>query len=185
MSALIAHTSGTRQTIAIETTDAAHLEATRKRLTAAQRRAVDDSGFIAAPGTFALVNDVAGKLVRVLAGVDAHDPLGALGGLPCALPEATFYLADESVLTDPNRAALGWALGAYQFTRYRTAKRAPATLAVSAENLRVLAPLVAATAQVRDLVNTPTEDMGPQELAGAIKALGKTHKASVHEWVGD
>ena len=185
MSALIERTSGARHGIAIETTDAAHLAATRKRLTAPQRRAVDDSGFLASPGTFALVNDVTGKLVRVLAGVEAHDPLGALGGLPAVLPETTFYLADESVLADPVRAALGWALGAYQFTRYRKAKRAPATLAVSADDLRTLAPLVAATAQVRDLVNTPTEDMGPEQLAGAIKALGKTYKATVREWVGD
>ncbi|MEW5314979.1 MAG: hypothetical protein WDW38_006437 [Sanguina aurantia] len=185
MSALIALTSGARHGIAIETTDATHLAATRKRLTAPQRRAVDDSGFTASPGTFALVNDVAGKLVRVLAGVEAHDPLGALGGLPAALPEATFYLADEGVLADPIRAALGWALGAYQFTRYRKAKRAPATLAVSTDDLRTLAPLAAATAQVRDLVNTPTEDMGPEQLAGAIKVLGKTHKATVREWVGD
>lgn len=186
MSALIERTSGARQCVAIETTDAAHLAATRKRLTAPQRRAVDASGFTAAAGSFALVNDVTGKLVRVLVGVDARDPLAALGGLPSTLPEATTYqLADETVLLDPIRAALGWALGAYQFTRYRAARRAPATLAVSADDLRTLKPLVAATAQVRDLVNTPTEDMGPQELSNAIKLLAKTHKASVREWVGE
>jgi len=38
---------------------------------------------------------------------------------------------------------------------------------------------------VRDLVNTPTEDMGPKQLADAVKQLGKTHKAKVREWVGD
>jgi leucyl aminopeptidase len=38
---------------------------------------------------------------------------------------------------------------------------------------------------VRDLVNTPTEDMGPEQLGDAIKQLGKTHKAKVRDWVGD
>jgi leucyl aminopeptidase len=185
MSALIERTTGARQSIAIETTDVAHLAAARKRLSAAQRRSLDDSGFIAAPGTFALINDVAGKLVRVLAGVDARDALGAISGLSISLHVATYHLADEGVLGNTTQAALGWALGAYQFTRYRKAKRAPATLAVSADDLRTLQPLVDATAQVRDLVNTPTEDMGPEHLAAAVKALARTHKAKVSERIGN
>jgi leucyl aminopeptidase len=185
MSALIERQSGARHSIAIETTDAAHYAATRRRLSAAQRRWLSDSAFAATPGSFALLSDAAGKLVRVLVGVDPHDPLAALAALPCSLPEANYHLAAESVLTDPAQAALGWALGAYQFNRYRQAKRAPARLAIAAAELQQLAPLVQATAQVRDLVNTPTEDMGPKQLADAIKQLGKTHKAKVREWVGD
>ncbi|HTH68011.1 MAG TPA: leucyl aminopeptidase family protein [Rhodanobacter sp.] len=185
MSALIERPSGPRRSIAIETTDAKHYAATRKRLTAAQRRWLTDSGFAAAPDTFALLADDAGKLVRVLAGVDARAPLTALAALPCALPEANYHLADEGVLDDPLQAALGWALGAYQFGRYRQPKRAPARLVVSSADLAQLAPLVEATAQVRDLVNTPTEDMGPAQLADAVRQLGKTHRAKVREWVGD
>jgi leucyl aminopeptidase len=185
MSALIERQPGGRQSIAIETTDAAHYAATRRRLSAAQRRWLGDSGFEAAAGTFALVSDPAGKLVRVVAGVDASDPLAALAALPCALPEASYHLAAEGVLGDAALAALGWALGAYQFNRYRQPKRAPARLAVSATELQQLEPLVKATAHVRDLVNTPTEDMGPAQLSEAIKQLGKAHKAKVREWVGD
>ncbi|OOG53359.1 leucyl aminopeptidase family protein [Rhodanobacter sp. C03] len=185
MSALIERQPGSRHSIAIETTDAAHYAATRRRLSAAQRRWLSDSGFEAAPGTFAMLADPSGKLVRVLVGVDVQDALGALAALPTALPEANYHLAAEGVLTDLHQAALGWALGAYQFTRYRQAKRPPARLVVAAAELQQLAPLVQATAQVRDLVNTPTEDMGPKQLADAVKQLGKTHKAKVREWVGD
>ena len=185
MSALIERQPGSHHSIAIETTDAAHYAASRRRLTAAQRRWLSDSGFEAASGTFALLADPAGKLVRVLVGVDAHDPLGALAALPGSLPEANYHLAPEGVPVDPIQTALGWALGAYQFTRYRQAKRAPARLVVTAAELQQLTPLVEATNQVRDLVNTPTEDMGPKQLADAIKQLGKTYKAKVREWVGD
>ncbi|WEN15116.1 leucyl aminopeptidase family protein [Rhodanobacter sp. AS-Z3] len=185
MSALIERQSNTRHSIAIETTDAAHYAACKRRLTAAQKRWLGDSGFAAAAGTFALLSDPSGKLVRVLVGVDAQQPLSALAALPCSLPEATYHLADEGVLGDRHQAALGWALGAYQFTRYRQPKRAPAQLAVAQAELQVLAPLVEATALVRDLVNTPTEDMGPEQLSDAIRALGKTHKAKVRDWVGD
>jgi leucyl aminopeptidase len=185
MSALIERKTSDRQSIAIETTDATHFAASKRRLTAAQRQWLGSFGFDATPGTFALIPDEGGKLVRVLVGVDATDPLGALGGLSRLLPEATYHLADEGVLKDRLQAALGWALGAYEFTRYRKARRAPAKLAIVAADLKVLAPLVEATAQVRDLVNTPTEDMGPKHLADAVKQLGKTHKAKVREWVGD
>ena len=185
MSVLIERKASDRQSIAIETTNAQHLAAAKRRLSAAQRRWLSDCAFEAAPGTFALIADESGKLVRVLAGVDTSDALSALGALPRALPEATYYLADEGVLKDSSQAALGWALGAYEFTRYRKARRAPAKLAIAASDLATLQPLVEATALVRDLVNTPTEDMGPKHLTDAVKQLGKTHKAKVREWVGD
>ena len=185
MSALIERQPGDRRSVALETTDATHYAATRRRLTAAQRRWLADSGFDASTGTFALLADASGKVVRVIAGVDPQDALGALAGLSCTLPEGCYYLADETVLNQPAQAALGWALGAYQFNRYRKGRRAPAQLAIAAADLALLAPLVDATAQVRDLVNTPTADMGPKELAGAVKQLGKKYKAKVREWVGD
>ena len=185
MSALIERGAGKRHSIAIETTDAAHDAASRRRLTAAQRRWLSACEFTAAPGSMALLADPSGKLVRVLVGVDPLEPLAALAALPGSLPEATYHLADEGVLKDHAQAALGWALGAYQFTRYRQARRAPARLAVAAAELQQLAPLVEATTLVRDLVNTPTEDMGPKQLADAVRRIGKAHKARLSECVGD
>jgi leucyl aminopeptidase len=185
MSALIERRPGQRHGIVIEATDAAHLAASRRRLTAAQRRWLGESGFDATPGSFAMLPDNAGKLARVLVGVSTAEPLAALAGLPCSLPEGTYQLASEGVPLDRSLAALGWALGAYQFTRYRKPKRAPAQLLLEADELAAVAPLVEATYTVRDLVNTPTDDMGPEQLGAAIKALGKTHKAKVRDWVGD
>ncbi len=185
MSALIEHHASDRRPIAIETTDPAHLAATRRRLGAAQRRCLTEVGFDAAAGSLALLHDTSGKLVRVLVGVDPHAPLDALAALSMTLPAGTYRLAAESVLSDQRAAALGWALGAYQFTRYRAATRAPATLAVPAADLAPLQQLVDATALVRDLVNTPTEDLGPEQLADAVKRVARTRRAKWREWVGD
>ena len=185
MSALIAQPPGKRRSIPIETVSASHLATVKKRLEPAQRRWLGESNFAARAGSFALLSDPSGKLVRVLAGVHADDAFAALAPLPCALPQGQYHLADEGVLQDSRQAALGWALAAYQFTRYRKSAREPAQLAVSPEDLAALTPLIDATFLVRDLVNTPTEDMGPPQLAEAIRKLGKQHKAKVRDWVGD
>jgi len=171
--------------VAIETTDPAHLAATCRRLDAPQRRCVAQAGFTAAAGTHVLLHDARGTLVRVLVGVDAQQPLAALAGMAHALPPGTYRLADEGVVADRRAAALGWALGAYRFTRYRAAKRDPATLAIPVDDLVPVEALVHATTLVRDLVNTPTEDFGPEQMAAAVKTVGKAGRAKVREWVGD
>jgi len=183
MSPLIERKSGKR--IAIEAVDASSMAATEGRLDATQRRWLTSTGFRPTPGSLVVVPGPKGEIARVLVGVDRRHPLMALGALPYRLPEGVYDLDAESVIDDVELAALGWALGAYRFDRYRTYDRKPAQLAVTPATLRAVAPLVAATAQVRDLVNTPTEDMGPEDLSKAIRAHADTHGAKVQEWVGD
>ena len=185
MSALTERKAGDRRSLPIEAVTRTSLASARRRLDAAQKRWLDECGFEAAAGTHVVVPDAKGRRARVLVGVDPHEPLAALAALPMALPVGSYYLAGEGAALDARLAALGWALGAYQFTRYRKARREPATLAIPADDLAALAPLVRATALVRDLVNTPTEDMGPEQLGDAVRALGKAHKAKVRDWVGD
>ncbi len=48
-----------------------------------------------------------------------------------------------------------------------------------------LDPIVQATTHVRDLVNRPSEDLGPAELAAQVKSVGKAHGARLREWVGE
>jgi leucyl aminopeptidase len=183
--ALTERKAGPARGIAIHTLDASRYPQAARRLDAVARRWLAQTGFEPKPGRVALLPDATGKLARVLVMVDPAEPLAALAGLPFSLPVGNYHLADEGVLGDTRLAALGWALGAYRFDRYRKAGRAPATLAVPAADYAALAPLVEATARVRDLVNTPTEDMGPEHLADAVKQLGKAYKAKLREWVGD
>jgi len=137
------------------------------------------------PGRFCLVPDTRGKLRCVLVGMPRGDDLYALAALPQALPAGTSRLASAGPPPDLARLALGWGLGAYRYERYRRARRAPARLAVEAAILTKVAPALAASWQVRDLVNTPTEDMGPAQLAAEVAALAQAHGASHREWVGD
>jgi len=96
---------------------------------------VRSSGFRAEPGKVCLLPDSRGGLRAVLVGVARTDDLYALAGLPQSLPPGTYRLDASGLPLDAARAALGWGLGAYQYTRYRKATRAPSRLAVEAATL--------------------------------------------------
>lgn len=177
---------GPEAAIPVEVIDAGRSAAVLRRLSAAQRRWLEQSGFTASPGQHALVPEANGALGRVLVVIAAQEAgPQTLGGLPHSLPEGDYQLVVDPLLADPVQLALGWALGAYRFERYRKAGRKPARLGLEATVLGQVLPLVNATSLVRDLVNTPAEHMGPRQLSEAVKQLAKAHKGRFREWVGD
>jgi leucyl aminopeptidase len=123
-----------------------------------------------------------GQLQQVLVVYDETQPvLERIAHLPMLLPIGIYTLLERN----PNPLLiLGWGMGAYAFTRYKKAKREPAQLVYPYENLETSHTLDAIYL-VRDLINTPTEDMAPPHLAEVTKQLAKSHKATFSEVVGD
>ncbi|MCB1567309.1 MAG: leucyl aminopeptidase family protein [Xanthomonadales bacterium] len=142
----------------------------------------------AQPDTWLAIPDVNGALACVLVGIeDVRNP-HALGVLPMALPAGRYRLHDTlGERIDPALAYLGWGLAAYQFTRYRKPARAPAVLVLpnSAEGLNEARAVLEASLRVRDWVNTPTQDLGPEHLEAAVCALATQHGASLRVVAGD
>ena len=162
------------------------LVATVGALGAAAARWVDATRFTAEPGTHLLVPDSDGKSLRVLVAAGGQDPVWDLAALPEALPEGTYVLDAASDGERATRHALGWALGAYAFTRYRARKRPPARLAWPRHaNRRLVMRLARAQCRARDLINTPAEAMGPAELQQAVEALAAQYGARCTAIVGD
>lgn len=160
----------------------AHLAAAPDRT----RRWVASQGFKALPLTQCIVPDEHGGIAEVLVGVGNGQDLNALAHLPMVLPPGDYMLGERGLRLDPARAALGFALGSYQFTRYKAARREPARLlAPLGGYLDEVAALAAATARTRDLVNTPTEHMGPAELGDAARAIATRFGAEYREWIGN
>jgi len=114
---------------------------------------------------------------------DLDDPF-CYAHAPYALPPGDWKLASELPRTARNALQLGWGLGAYTFDRYRTGKRAPARLVLENPDAEVSAVIDACT-RVRDLVNTPTEHMGPDDLEALVRALADTHGGRVDVVRGD
>ncbi len=151
-----------------------------------ERRWVAAQGFSAAPGSHCVLPDAEGGIAQVLVGVAKADDLYALAQLPMLLPVADYALSAHGLQLDPLQAALGFALGSYQFNRYRKPKRVPARLQRPAGvDGGLLESLARASALTRDLVNTPTEDMGPAHLAEVAQSFAARYGATFREWVGE
>jgi leucyl aminopeptidase len=115
---------------------------------------------------------------------DAAEQAMLHGALSTALPAGAYRL--EGQAGDPTLAAIAFGLGAYRFTAYRANEKAVPRLAMpeGADSVEVRRVVDAATL-VRDLVNTPANDMGPAELAEAARKLAERHGAAFSEIKGD
>ena len=117
-------------------------------------------------------------------GVGDPDDAYSYAHAPHTLPEGSVWtLATELTPARRDLLQLGWGLGSYRFDRYRKRNRAPAQLLASPS--AEVAALVAASLRVRDWVNTPTEDMGPQHLEDAARELAQAHGAQVEAITGE
>jgi leucyl aminopeptidase len=148
-----------------------------KGAAAASRNWVEGSGFKAEPGEICLVPGEDGRPVRALAGMPAEDGGEALwtaAGFTTRLPEGSYRLDPEPADKAATRFALGWALGAYAFTRYKKQGRPPAELVwPTGADREAVERTAEAVFFARDLINTPAEDMGPAELAEAARAMAR------------
>ena len=172
--------------VPILATDSARLPKLLESLTPAERRWAQASGFDGSPNSFVLVPDAKGNTARVLAGVRGGDDPWSLAALPLKLPRARYGLGKGPVAIAPERAAFAWDLGGYQFTRYRKAKRKPADLQLDASaRVKEALEMAEAVRLVRDLINTPAEDMGPEELSDVAREQAELFGGEFDEWVGD
>jgi leucyl aminopeptidase len=168
--------------------DPGTFEAWRGAQPAAVAAWLEAHAFSPKSGAPLLVPGADGRPAFALAGVsDAHDPL-ALAHLPSLLPAGSYRLAAESpVKPEAGQALLGWGLGAYRFERYLKPARTPARLVLESADAgesEAFALLKAATL-VRDLVNTPTEHMGPAELEAVAVRLAQAYGGHCRSVVGD
>lgn len=180
-------TKADAKTIPITPVETDVLDAWLKGQNAAMRRWVEASGFKAKPGEISLVAGKDGGLDGVLLGVEAHDGLWDYAGLPTRLPVGSYRIDARMSAAGATAAATGWALGGYRFDRYKSAKSPKLPSLVwpqRADRARVKA-MADATSLVRDLINTPAEDMGPSQLAAAARGLGRQFKAKVTVISGD
>lgn len=143
-------------------------------------------GYAGDPGKPALLPATGGALAGVLFVLPASTNLWTWSSLAAALPPGCYRIAGRLGAAVAADAALGWALAAYEYSRYRKPRRSvPDLVWPSGADRAAVTGAIEATCLVRDLVTTPAEDMGPSHLAAAARTLGRRHKATVRVTTGD
>ena len=177
----------TQRTIPITPLTSSNLKGWLKRQSAAIGRWVQASDYQAAQGSVLLI-PANGKdaTVRALVGVANDKDIWSWGAAAAALPDGSYRIDPQPKAVTATNAGIGWALGVYEFSRYRDAKRkCPKLVWPSHADRKAIERTASATYLVRDLINTPANDMGPVELAAAARRLAREFKAKCRVIVGD
>jgi leucyl aminopeptidase len=134
----------------------------------AQKTWVEESAFNAAAGQFCALPSDTGGVAGWLSGMEKDGWLYQLAALPTALPAGVYRLDCDWTREQREQASLGWGLAAYRFERYKANGKPRPLLLLDDDIAGDVRALCDAQTLVRDLVNTPTEHLGPAELAEAV-----------------
>jgi leucyl aminopeptidase len=146
------------------------------------------NGFTAKPGACLALPSADGQIAQVVFGLEEKngkslDPFRP-GLLPGLLPPGVYRFANAP--HDTRLAVLAFALGSYRFSRYRKSDASDVRLVppdgIDAAEITRMAD---AAALARDLINTPSNDMGPEQLALAAAELAQRFGADFNCIVGD
>lgn len=138
--------------------------------------------FSAKAGSVCIIPDTDGKITQVLAGVDVELDIWSIAHLPAKLPEGVYALEKKLPAQVANNLALGWALATYQFSRYRSKgnyKKFPQLVAPENADFKFVKSFAEAIFWARDLINTPANDLTPEELAKEAAIWAKAAKGKV------
>jgi leucyl aminopeptidase len=159
-----------------------------KELPEPARQFAAANDFTAKPGKCLTLPAPDGQIAQVVFGLEDEGSksrdLFRPGALPGLLPPGVYRFANAP--HDVRLATLAFALGSYRFGRYRKAETPSARL-VPPDGIDVaeISRMAEAAALARDLINTPSNDMGPEQLADAAEALAKRFGASFTCITGD
>jgi leucyl aminopeptidase len=144
--------------------------------------------FAAKPGKCLTLPAADGRIAQVVFGLEDEASkscdLFRPGSLPGLLPPGTYRFANAP--HDTRLATLAFALGSYRFGRYRKAE-APDVRLVPPDGVDIadITRMAEAACLARDLINTPSNDMGPEELAQAAQHLAERFGAGFNCITGD
>ena len=148
---------------------------------AAERNALVAQQFNGSYGQCVVISDEHGFPCKVIVGAFEGNRGLALASVVSRIPAGLYATHDALTLSE----ALLWALAQYNFDRYKENKILPRVLVVEADRLPAVLCQADAVFLVRDLINTPTNDLGPTQMAQVVESLARAHGATFSQWVGD
>jgi leucyl aminopeptidase len=155
-----------------------------KQLSTSQRAALEAQKFDGGGYQTAIVPD--GDSWFAVGGVADPENLSSwcMAKLAESLPAGTYRRAKGA----PGPAVHGWQTAQYVFDRYKRPERPVGPRVLLTQDVGAIDGAIAeaqAVCLVRDLVNTPAEDMGPAALEEQCETLAKQHSATLKVTMGD
>ncbi|UYH55220.1 leucyl aminopeptidase family protein [Qipengyuania sp. SS22] len=155
-----------------------------KQLSTSQRAALEAQKFDGGGYQTAIVPD--GECWFAVGGVADPESLSSwcMARLAENLPAGTYRRTKGA----PGPAVHGWQTAQYVFDRYKRPERPVGPRVLLTQDVGAIEGAIAeaqAVCLIRDLVNTPAEDMGPAALEEQCETLAKQHSATLKVTVGD
>ena len=171
-----------------------HIVETDKLMSISTKLNIEDwvkaNQFDASLGQVLIIPDNNGSIASVLVGWGTKSKRSRgrfhMGAIALKLPKGTYEILSGLSGKDLENAHLAWILSTYCFDRYKKKSVLSAKLKASKE-INTSRILIEAEGDfiTRDLVNTPTNDMGPDALEKAFCNLALKHNAYTQVIKGD
>lgn len=160
--------------------------------TAAVQARITQTGFEAKPGQHLILTAADGAPESILLGISSPVSHYDLCGLTDTLKKnfAAGYLGALTLTLDSSgvdgadleKLCIGWGWAAYQYHVYKSKPAAPLDIAlVWPKNVRAgyVRAQIESVCLLRNLINTPPNDLGTEELEAAARRVAKNFKAKV------
>ena len=95
------------------------------------------------------------------------------------------YHIEHSDVDNLSLYLIGFAMGAYKFNKYKSNPSVNGVCLYLPKEYHQIVAEAEATYLVRDMITTPAEDMGPEDISSVVKQLAKEFDASIEELVGE
>lgn len=150
---------------------------------------IEQNGFSASSNSFYDIKNNKAETEAILCGT--QNPIYYLDGAGAAkficdkfskkfLNSHIFEIVSEHGDEDINKLCIGWGLAHYNFDSYKKIKSTNAALKwPSGVNKKLVNATIESISYLRNLVNTPANDLGTNELAKCASEIAKAHKAKV------
>jgi len=151
------------------------LDAALNGLSETARNWVTLQDYSAKPGSLVVLPGTAERAEAVLFGTAVGCNPFEFGSAAAKLPAGLYSLSDG--FEAPDQVCLGFGLSQYRFSRYVAPPKGEGARLMLPEGMRIddLTCILAGVKLTRDLINTPANDLGPEELASTAAELFEAH----------
>ncbi|WP_028387703.1 leucyl aminopeptidase family protein [Legionella fairfieldensis] len=152
----------------------------KETFTTFERNCFATQQFAAKSGDVCLIPDQEDGISKAYIGIHNGNEILALAHAATRLPPG--HYAPQQVLS--HTASVVWSLAQYRFADYKKQDWLPRILLIEEESLAAILAESSAIFLVRDLINKPTNDLSPEELATIVTQLAEKYDAHYEYWTG-